>query len=197
LARNKQVSDEDVVEAAMKGVINRGAALTLAEIGAEVDLSAATVVQRFGTKRELMRRVVELRRQRVLEVDFRGEGDPVNRIIAGLSGLLTWLTVEQVANVSAVLHTHVADPEFRELVSSGYRDQRSMIRATLDEAIAAGQIRPCDTEVVARLMQVTVLGAQQSWAVEPSGELGDWVSSCLWTCIDPLLLNDEDLVLQA
>jgi AcrR family transcriptional regulator len=181
----------------MRGVVTSGTALTLAEVGAEVGLSAATVVQRFGTKRELMRRVIELRRQRVLAVDFRGEGEPVNRIINGLSGLTEWLkTPEHVANVTAVLHTDVADPEFRVLVSAGYRDQRMLIAATLDEAIAERQIKPCDTEVVARLMELTMLGAQQSWAIEPCGELADWVAHCLWACIDPLLISDEDLAPQ-
>lgn len=177
----------------MRGIIERGTALTLVEIGAEVGLSAATVVQRFGTKRELMRRVIELRRQRVVAVDFRGEGDPVSRIIEGLAGLLAWMkTPEDVANVTAVLHTDVADPEFRELIDAGFRDHRIMIAATLDEGVASGQVRPCDTAVVARLLQLTVLGAQQSWAIEPCGELEEWVAQCLWSCIDPLLVANED-----
>ena len=193
MARTKQVSDEEVVAAALRGSLERGPALTLVEIGAEVGLSAATVVQRFGSKRELMRRAIELRRQCVRAVDFRGDGDAVSRIIEGLSGLSGWMkTPEHVANATAVLHTDVADREFRELIDAGFRDHRIMIAATLDAGVASGQLKPCDTAVVARLLQLTLLGAWQSWAIEPRGELEEWVAQCLGSCIGPLLMTSQE-----
>src|SRR4051794_40616849 len=178
----------------MMCVIASGPSMTLAEVGRQVGVSAATVVQRFGTKRELMRRVIRLRTARVAAVDFVGEGDPITRLVEGLSGLTAWMeTKEHVANYMAVLHSDLGDPEFRALATAQFRSHREVIAGVLHEAIAVGQMKPCDTLVVARLMETTMLGAQESWAIEPEGELSDWVARCLRRCLAPWLAADEDL----
>lgn len=194
MARFKRVSDEQIVTVAMRCVITTGPSLTLAEVGAQVGLSAATIVQRFGSKRALMERVVEMRGRRIAAVTFEGDGPPVDRVIAGLAELTEWMeTPEHVANATAVLHTEVANPELREIIDAGYRDQRATIAGVLDEAIANGQLRQCDTAAIARLMQLTVLGAQQSWAIESQGDLADWVAQCLRTCIAPWVVNADEV----
>lgn len=60
MARQRTVPDELIVEAALKVMSQRGPeALTLAEVGGLVDLSAATLLQRFGTKDKLKRIALE------------------------------------------------------------------------------------------------------------------------------------------
>jgi AcrR family transcriptional regulator len=192
MGRAKQVTDEQIIAAAMRCAIAIGPSMTLADVGEQVELSAATVVQRFGTKRELMRAVVKFRTARVRAVDFAGKGDPITRVIDGMCGITAWMkTKEHVANYVAVLHTDLADPESREMVCSQFQSHRHVIAAVLDEAVASGLMKPCDTLVLARLLQATVLGAQQSWAIAPQGELPDWVAQCLHRCIAPWLTDDE------
>lgn len=177
----------------MDCIIKTGPSVTLAEIGAAVGLSAATVMQRFGSKRNLMRRVIELRVARGGTMSFSGEGDAVERVIDGLVRLTDWMkTPDDVANVAAALHTNVADPEFRELVYYGFHNQRRLIAQGLQNAIDAGKLKPCDTAATARLMQLTVLGAQQSWAIEPNGSLQNWITECLRICMTPLRVTDGE-----
>lgn len=60
MARQRTVPDERIVEAALTVMSQRGPdALTLAEVGSLVDLSAATLVQRFGSKDKLRRMALE------------------------------------------------------------------------------------------------------------------------------------------
>ncbi len=60
MARQRTVPDELIVEAALALMSQRGPeALTLAEVGGLVELSAATLVQRFGTKDKLKRMALE------------------------------------------------------------------------------------------------------------------------------------------
>lgn len=195
MARSKSVSDEEILIATMNLLAEMGSSLTLAHVGDRVGLSAATVVQRFGTKRRLMLEVLRLQRRQAVESPFDEGGTPVDRLVRGLAALLDWMTTPQhVANLTAVLHTDIADPEFRGIVLDGFRIRRQIIAGLIDEAIDQGQMKLCDPIKVARLLQVTLLGAQQIWAIEPEGEMTDWVETCLRNCLAPWLVADDDLV---
>lgn len=193
LARTKQVTDEQIIAAAVRCVVEIGPPMRLADVAERVGLSAATVVQRFGTKRNLMREVAKQRLKRVQAVDYQGPGSPVDRIVEGWTSDASWLTTrEQVANYAAVRHTDLADPEFKEVIKGQFQRQRMLTVRVLEEAITEGELRPCDTEVVARLLYVTLLGAHHSWAIDPAGEFPDWVAHCLRRCLAPWMMTDED-----
>ena len=60
MARQRTIPDELIVEAALALMNKRGPeGLTLAELGGVVELSAATLVQRFGSKDNLKRVALE------------------------------------------------------------------------------------------------------------------------------------------
>ena len=53
--RPRQASDEDILKAAFRAIARLGPAkLTLADVAAEAGVSAAALVQRFGSKRALL-----------------------------------------------------------------------------------------------------------------------------------------------
>ncbi len=60
MARTRTIADEVILDAAL-GLMSRGgpASLTLGAVGKLVDLSAATLLQRFGSKEALMRAALE------------------------------------------------------------------------------------------------------------------------------------------
>jgi AcrR family transcriptional regulator len=196
MARQKQVSDETIIGAALHMLIVRGPSLTLAEVGDKVGLSAATVVQRFGTKQALMLEVSKLWAERAGTAPDT-DGELVDRIVAFLTHLAGWaMSPANVANVTAALHTDLADPEFREVIELGFQRQQDTLSAMLQEAIDKGEMRNCEPEGLARLLQATLMGAQQCWAIQPQGRLVEWVDLCLRTCIAPWLILEGDRVAQ-
>jgi len=74
MARQRTVPDELIVEAALALMQKRGPeALTLAEVGGLVELSAATLVQRFGTKENLKRMALELAWDQLSEATLKAD----------------------------------------------------------------------------------------------------------------------------
>lgn len=183
------MSDESIVMATLGLVAKHGTDLTLAQVGAQVGLSAATVMQRFGSKRALMLEAAKSWGHAPEKVFDRGGlvGDDLPAGMAELAGLMT--TPEQVANVTACLHIDLADPEFRVIIESEMQRQRGLVQRELDRGIAKDEIKPCDTAVVSRQLQVVGLGALQSWSIEPTGELCDWVEQCLTAALLPWRLK--------
>jgi AcrR family transcriptional regulator len=184
------------MEAALGAMIERGPALTLADVGEKVGLSAATIVQRFGSKRQLLLTVVRDWARQV-GAPVQRDGSPLECAIGRMTELLALIpTPESIANIHAHMNLDLADPEFRTLIIEGYAAQRRIISSLLDEAIEAGEITHCDTERVALLMEVARHGSMQIWAFEPVGELTEWVTSCLEATLVPWRVSDSDDYLQ-
>ena len=191
LARSTQITDTEILAATMQCIADGGPSPTLADVGARVGLSAPRIYQRFGTKRELLLRVLESWSARVAG-SFEGEGEPLDRIVAGLTRMTDLMeTPRNVANITASLYIYLEDPEFREAIQVGYRGQRAAIAELLDEAIERGQLKQCDTEALARLLVLTVRGAEHQWAVEPEGELASWVQRYIRDCLAPWVVSDD------
>lgn len=184
-ARSRRVSDEEIVRAAWETVFERGPSLTLAEVGAKVGLSAATVVQQFGSKRNLMLGVARIWTEWAA-TPLEGEGGPIELLmnsyeqVGGES-----LGPQHIANAIARMNVDLEDPEFREIVVRGFRVQREMIKATLDDAVRAGEIKECDTARLAQHLQVSCQGGLATWAVEPNGTLLEWMAECLESTLAP------------
>lgn len=170
-------------------VATHGPGLTLAQVGEEVGLSAATVMQRFGSKRDLMLRTAHVWGKSAGSDFDRGghAGDDLVDGMTEIAGLMS--TPEEVANVTASMHIDLADPEFRVIIQAEMQRQRQFVQMALDRGIDRGEIKPCDTEAVARQLQVVGLGAFQSWSIEPTGELSEWVHECLTASLQPWRLD--------
>ena len=171
--------------ATLRLVAEHGPGLTLAQVGDEVGLSAATVMQRFGSKRDLMLTTAHAWGQSTAS-DFERGGHTSDDLIEGMAELSAFMqTPEQVANIMATLHIDLADPEFRTIIEAEMKRQREFVRDVLDRGVAKGDIKPGDTEELARRLQVVALGAMQSWSIEPTGSLAEWIYSCLKETITP------------
>ena len=59
MSRPKTLPDAEILKAAAHVVAKNPAGWTLADVGDQCGLSAATIVQRFGTKKDLSIRLVE------------------------------------------------------------------------------------------------------------------------------------------
>jgi AcrR family transcriptional regulator len=188
--RPKTVDDDAVLDAAGRLIGRAGpAAVTFAAVAAEVGLSPATLVQRFGSKRGLL-----------LALAGRGAGtggdalraaaarhrSPLRALAAGLVDMAAGLASPEVlANHLAFLQFDLGDPEFHALAHAHAAAVRTAIRALLDAAVAAGELAPTDTARLAAAVQTTYNGALITWAIERRGRLDAWLRHELDTLLAP------------
>ena len=163
--------------------------LTLADVGSEVGLSPATLLQRFGSKRRLLRALVE---QSVgsVERSFRDRraaaASALEAVVAAASDMAEHVpTPEELANHLAFLQIDLSDPEFHRLALEHWRRVRAGYRALLDEAVQAGELRACDTSALASALQGVAAGSLLNWAIHRDGTVVDWVRRDIETVISP------------
>lgn len=175
--RPRTASDAEIV-AALARVISRvgPARATLAAVGAEVGLTAGALVQRFGSKRELL---LALSRGAVagvhgqVESARRGSASPLAALLdyAGSTARFA-RTPEEFANHLAFFQLDLTDPEFHAAALEFFRVEHAALRALLDDAAAAGELLPgVDTGRLARGVQEAINGARVVWAVVRDGTM--------------------------
>lgn len=155
--------------------------LTLARVAGEVGLSPATLVQRFGSKRGLLLAAARNGESTAGDrFDRSAHESPLAALVAGLKAMTVWVaTPESLANNLAFLQIDLSDPEFHELALKGARRLRDHLEELLDEAVDAGELRPCDTARLALAVQNTYNGALITWAIYRDGPVDDWLGAQL------------------
>ena len=189
MTRPRTISDEAILDAVLTLVQRVGpTGLTLAAVAAEVGLSPATLVQRFGTKRDLMlaadRRAVEAW---VGSLDRATEGSALDRIVDGLVlAVDPDMTSEQMAHSVALLQLDLADTDFHASTLAGARAVRAGIRDRLAEALSLGELRErTDVEALAVLVEMTYHGSMIGWAIHREGDLATWLRAQLEAVLAP------------
>jgi len=188
LPRQRTVDDEAVLAAAARVIARDGPArLTLARVAAEVGLSAATLVQRFGSKRDLLLAVARHGGQALPDAFDAARADhrsPLEALRAALGRLTSSVaTPEAMANSVAFLQIDLSDPDFHAEALDAMRRTRERIRELLGEAVAAGELRPCDTGRLAGAVQNAYNGALISWAIYREGAIDAWLHAELDTLL--------------
>lgn len=179
MPRPQTVSDEAILDAVLDLAHRIGPArLTFAAVAAEVGLSAATLVQRFGTKRGLLlaadKRGVDLW---VSALDRSTADSPLARVVEGLVLAVDDVaTPELMANSVAMLQLDLADPDFHAETLRGARAVRARIEHDLRAALDAGELRAgTDVTTLATLIETTYHGAMIGWAIHRGRPLADWM----------------------
>ncbi len=179
MPRPRTISDEAILDAVL-ALANRvgPARVTFAAAAVEAGLSAATLVQRFGTKRGLLlaadQRGIDVW---VSALDRSTATSPLARVVEGLVlAVDPDATPEQMANSVAMLQLDLADPDFHAETLRGARAVRAHIADDLGAALAAGELRPgTDVGTLATLVETTYPGAMIGWAIHREGTLADWM----------------------
>lgn len=190
--RPKQASDEDVLRAAFRAISRLGPAkLTLADVAAEAGLTAAALVQRFGSKRALLLAAAADAATGSAYI-FPGLRDQHRSAVAAILALadcmaaLLGTSPAALAHNLAFLQIDLGDPEFHRHALAGSRRMHEGIRDLVREAVAAGEIVRCDAERVASALHATLNGSLVTWAVHRDGPLSQWVRRDLQTVLAPL-----------
>ncbi len=180
MGRPRTTTDGEVLAAASRVVTLLGpSGLTLAEVSREAGLAPATLLQRFGSKRGLLLALAARSAAGVAE-PFDGARAEHRSPLAALEGAMRAMvsfaaTPEELANHLALFQMDLRERDFHQLALEHAGSLREQIRSLLDEAVAAGELTPCDTERLARAVQVTFNGSLVTWAVHRQGPVEDWV----------------------
>lgn len=194
MGRPRTVSDEQILAGAARVIGRVGPArLTLAEVGHEVGLSAATVVQRFGSKRGVLLAVARhgadaLPRQ----VAAAREADaPVIALIEVLTGIAgTIRNSEEFANHLAFLLLDLADPQFQEISREYTAAVERAIGEVLTASQAAGDLVSGDLGQLPRAIHAAYNGALVTWGMagdggSPAGHVRAQVELVLGPYLEP------------
>ena len=171
--RPRTTSDEDLLKAVHAVVTRLGPNLTLADVAKEAGVSAATLVQRFGSKRGLLLAFAALAETGTDE-EFAAirqqHPDPIDAIRAVVRCYsLMAPTPEAVSNGLAFLQVDLSDPDFHRYALAQARATLVEIKKILDEAVRAGRLVRCDTEELAFALHAIIGGAMVSWGILRDG----------------------------
>jgi AcrR family transcriptional regulator len=194
--RTKTLTDDDVLQATGRVIGKVGPnRLTLAAVAAEVGLAPATLLQRFGSKRDLLLALAEQAAATATEsftTTGTGAATPLDALLAAMSRMARVVaTPEEMANNLAFLEMDLNDPEFHRLALGHASAVRGAIQALLAEAVAAGQLRPCDPAVLAHAVQVTYNGSLLTWAIYRQGRVADQVHHDVALLLEPYRSPDD------
>jgi len=174
MARRKTISDETVLDVALRVMTTKGPDFTLADIGAAAGIAPATLVQRFGDKR------------RLIVAAFAQDNDAFAAALAGLStgtGGAAVLAVFRLmppgtedvgafADQLLWLRQDMRDPDLNRLARERFRLLREAVAARLPPLA----VPPADA---ARLVEAQWQGALNQWGIAPEGRLTDFVTQSL------------------
>lgn len=173
--RRRKVEDADVF-AAMGRVMRRvgPAQLTLGAIAAEAGVTAAALVQRFGSKRKL---ILAHWRQAPVGGDGRRaqrtakDRSPLDELRAA-AALFAQLAVSPRAALRnlAYMQSDWGDPALRPHVLRHARASRARYEQLVADAIARGELRAdTDGPALARMIEVTLGGSFLAWTLYREG----------------------------
>ena len=188
--RPRTVDDGDILMAAWRAISRIGPArLTLADVAKEIGLSPATLVQRFGSKRGLLLALAE---GSVGSVDAcfaaarAAHPTPLLALLSAATEMTRYTrTPEEMSNHLAFLQIDLSDPDFHKHALENSKLSLLGYQKLLDEAVAAGELVPCDTARLARAIGAITGGSLIAWAIFREGTAEEWVREDLSTLMAP------------
>lgn len=188
--RPRTVIDEDIIAAAAKVIGRVGPGkLTLVDVGKEIGLSAATLVQRFGSKRGLLLAMATSAAESMdacFDMVRAAHPSPLAAVVAAATDITRYFdTPEEVANHLSFLQMDLSDPDFHRLMVISSRKTLEGYRRLLREAVDAGELVACDTQRLARAITAIGGGSLIQWAVFRQGTAVSWVRDDIDAVLEP------------
>src|SRR5437867_10441815 len=191
--RRRKAEDLDVFAALVRVMLRRGPAeLTLRAIAAEAGVTAGALVQRFGSKRDLLHAHA---RYAAVTSDI-GYGAPRARTSSPLRALRAVTAVHAMLAESpraalrnlAYLQNDLADPVLRRHLLRFGRAARARYEELLADAVVAGELRAdTDVQALARMIEVTLGGSFLAWTLYREGPAATHLRKDLDATLRPYL----------
>lgn len=188
--RPRQNTDVEILQAAFRAIAQLGPSkLTLADVAREANVTAASLVQRFGSKRALLLAAAADAAGGHVYI-FSGlrakHRSPLSALL-GLSDCMAVMgtTPDEVAHSIAFLQFDLTDREFLEHAQAGALGMRAGIASLIRDARAAGELGSCDVNRLARVVHATMNGSILEWTIHREGPMPAWIRKDLRGVIDP------------
>ena len=191
--RPRKVSDDEVYQAAYQVMQRLGPGeLTLADIAAAAGVTAGALVQRFGSKRDLMLKLSERYAGGVGEMfsqlrqahrsplaALRAYADCMAGMAATPAALLRNLQYLQI---------DLTDEDFRKNFARSARDTRAELQKLVRDAVAAKELTPAtNPRQLARTIEAVIGGSMLSWAHYQEGSAAKYIRDDLNAVLKPYL----------
>ena len=166
------------------------AQLMLADIAAEAGLTPGALVQRFGSKRDLLL-AVSARAARTTPAMFAELRAAHVSPLATLRAYADCMaamgeSADALAHHLAYLQLDLTEPDFHRHTMTQARATRAALRELVVAAIDAGELASSvDPDSLARTIEVTVGGSLMAWAFYREGKAVDWVRDDLDAVLRP------------
>lgn len=177
MARPRRIADEELLAAAQDLLFEVGpAAFTLEKSASRAGASAATLIKRFGSKRQLL---LALNRRWVASIEpgmaaaAEGHATPLGRLrAAALWGFGDLDSPAHAVGQLAALALDLEDEKMRELLAAGWQMIQGHLTRLAQDAIGAGELsgHPPAGQV-ARILRAAGEGTCLAWSVSPGGSL--------------------------
>jgi AcrR family transcriptional regulator len=193
IGRPRTIGDEQILTGAAQVIGRVGpAGVTLAAVGAEVGLSAASLVQRFGSKRDLLLAVARQGADampRTLAAAAEAPA-PALALVEGFARLASGMrSSKEFANHLAFLMLDLADPEFQQISHAHAVGVERAIAEVLTASAAAGEMAPDDLDQLPRAVHAAYNGALVTWGMLGEGDAAEHVRRQLSLLLRPHLTH--------
>ncbi|MGY1711334.1 TetR/AcrR family transcriptional regulator [Geodermatophilus sp. SYSU D00758] len=190
MPRPRTVSDRAILEAAAAVIGDVGPQqLTLAEVGARAGLSPATLLQRFGSRRQLLLALAEHDVDAVPDRlrELAGHPPVVPALVDTLAGLAAPLTgPAEFAHHLAFLLMDLSDPAFAAVTARYSANLVAALTEVLATGRAAGELaEEVDVADLAELVHTVYNGALVTWGMTGAGRPADRVHRHLTAFLAP------------
>lgn len=193
MARPRKVSDDEVFAAAYRAMTRLSPSeLTLAAIASEAGVTAGALVQRFGSRRDLLLALSGRYSSGTAEM-FAGLRQSARSPLATLrayGACLSQMAVSPAALARSLsyLQIDLTDPDFRKHLQVQARATRAELQALVAAAVAARELSPqADPKRLARLIEAVLAGSMMAWAHYQEGSAAEWMRDDLEAVLAPYL----------
>jgi AcrR family transcriptional regulator len=193
LSRPKKVTDDDIFMATHRAMLRLGPGeLTLAEIAKEAGITAGLLVQRFGSKRDLLLTLSEKFSAGASEMFAelrRGHRSPL-AVLRAYSDCMAQMASSPAvfARNFAYLQIDLTDPDFRKHMAKHAAASRLELQKLIREAIDAKELASStNAKQLARTIEAVVGGSMLSWAFYQEGTASKWMRHDLDAVLKPYL----------
>ena len=164
--------------------------LMLADIAAEAGLTPGALVQRFGSKRDLLLAVSAQAAETTpaMFAELRAANPSPLAALRAYADCMAAMgeSPAALAHHLAYLQLDLTDPDFHRHTMAQARATRAALREFVADAIATGELKPdVDPDALARTIEVTVGGSLMAWAFYREGTAAEWVRVDLEAVLRP------------
>ena len=190
-ARPRKVTDDDIYLAAQRAMSRLGPGeLTLADIAGEAGVTAGLLVQRFGSKRDLLLSLSERFSGGTAEMFAelrKGHRSPL-AVLRAYSDCMADMAANpaMLARNFAYLQIDLNAADFRRHLVKHAKATREELERLVRDAVKAGElIAATNPRQLARTIEAVVGGSLLSWAFYQEGAASKWMRQDLDAVLKP------------